>query len=65
MLKLPHNDPADIHNLISVSSVFSKSILNTWKFTVHLLLKPGLENFEHNFASMCDECISTYVINNI
>ena len=39
------NDPADIGNLISGSSVFSKTILNIWKFTVHVLLKPGLENF--------------------
>ena len=41
------NDPADIHNLISGSSAFSKTSLNIWKFTVHVLLKPGLENFEH------------------
>ena len=40
------NDPADVGNLISGSSAFSKSILNIWKFTVHVLLKPGLENFE-------------------
>ena len=46
------NDPMDIGNLISGSSVFSKFILNTWKFMVHVLLKPGLENFEHYFASM-------------
>ena len=38
------------------SSAFSKSTLNIWKFTVHILLKPGLENFEHYFASMWDEC---------
>ena len=38
------NDPADIGNLISGSSAFSKSSLNIWKFTVHVLLKPGLEN---------------------
>ena len=38
------------------SSVFSKSSLNIWKFMVHILLKPGLENFEHYFASMWDEC---------
>ena len=43
---------ADVGNLISGSSAFSKSILNIWKFTVHVLLKPGLENFEHYFASM-------------
>ena len=41
------SDPADVGNLISASSAFSKSSLNIWKFTVHLLLKPGLENFEH------------------
>ena len=50
------NDPADVCNLISGSSVFSKTSLNNWKFTVHVLLKPGLENFEHYFASMWDEC---------
>ena len=42
----------DVGNLISGSSAFSKSRLNIWKFTVHVLLKPGLENFEHYFASM-------------
>ena len=46
------NDPLAIGNLISGSSAFSKSNLNMWKFTVHVLLKPGLENFEHYFASM-------------
>ena len=45
-------DPTDIGNLISGSSAFSKSSLNIWKFMVHVLLKPGLENFEHYFASM-------------
>ena len=40
-------DPADVGNLISGSSAFSKTSLNIWKFTVHVLLKPGLENFEH------------------
>ena len=49
-------DPMDVGNLISGSSAFSKSSLNIWKFTVHILLKPGLENFEHYFASVCDEC---------
>ena len=44
--------PADVGNLISGSSAFSKSSLNIWKFMVHLLLKSGLENFEHHFASM-------------
>ena len=46
------DDPADVGNLISGSSDFSKSSLHIWKFTVHILLKPGLENFEHYFASM-------------
>ena len=50
------NDPADVGNLISDSSAFSKTILKIWKFTVHILLKPGLENFEHYFASVRDEC---------
>ena len=50
------DDPADIGNLISGSSAFSKISLNIWKFTVHVLLKPGLENFEHYFTSMLDEC---------
>ena len=45
-------DPTDVCNLISGFSAFSKSSLNIWKFMVHVLLKPGLENFEHNFASM-------------
>ena len=43
-------DPADVGNLISGSSAFSKSSLYTWKFLVHVLLKPSLENFEHYFA---------------
>ena len=46
------DDPIDVGNLISVSSAFSKSSLNIWKFTVHVLLKPVLENFEHYFTSM-------------
>ena len=46
------DDPPDDGNLISGSSAFSKSTLNIWKFTVHVLLKSGLENFEHYFASM-------------
>ena len=45
------HDPADVGNLISGSSAFSKTSLNIWKFTVHILLKPGLENFEHYFTS--------------
>ena len=46
------SDPADVGNLISGSSAFSKTSLNIWKFTVHVLLKFGLENFEHYFASV-------------
>ena len=46
------DDPMDVGNLISGSSAFSKSSLNIWKVSVHILLKPGLENFEHYFASM-------------
>ena len=46
------DDPADVGNLISGSSAFSKSSLNIWKFSVHILLKPHLENFEHYFASV-------------
>ena len=46
------DDPTDAGNLISGSSAFCKSSLNIWKFTVHMLLKPGLENFEHYFTSM-------------
>ena len=49
-------DPVDVGNLFSGSSAFSKTSLNIWKFTVHVLLKPGLENFEHYLTSMCDEC---------
>ena len=50
------NNPTEVGNLISGSSAFSKSSLNIWKFSVHVLLKPCLENFEHYFASMWDEC---------
>ena len=46
------DDPMDVGNLISGSSAFSKSSLNIWKFSVHVLLKPCLENFEHYFASV-------------
>ena len=49
------HDPEDVGNLISGSSAFSKMSLNIWKFMVHVLLKPGLENFEHYFNSMWDE----------
>ena len=45
-------DPTDVGNLISGSSAFSKSSLNIWKFSVHILLKPSLENVEHYFASV-------------
>ena len=46
------DDPVDICNLISVSSAFSKSSVNIWKFKVHILLKPGFENFEYYFVSV-------------
>ena len=46
------NDPIDIGNLISGSSAFSKSSMYIWKFSVHVLLKPNLEDFEHYFGSM-------------
>ena len=46
------DDPTDVGNWISGSSAFSETSLNIWKFMVHLVLKPGLENFEHYFASM-------------
>ena len=50
------NDPANVGKLISGSSAFSKTSLNIWKFTGHVLLKPDLENFEHYFTSVWDEC---------
>ena len=56
------SDPTDVGNLISGSSAFSKSSLNIWKFMIHILLKPGLENFEHYFASVWDECGSLSVL---
>ena len=46
------DDPEDVGNLISGSSAFSKTSFNIWKFMVHILLKSGLENFEHYFASL-------------
>ena len=46
------HDPADVGSLISGSSAFSKTSLNIWKFMLHVLLKPGLEYFEHYFTSM-------------
>ena len=50
------DNPVDVGNLISSSSAFCKSSLNIWKFMVYALLKPGLENFEHFFASLWDKC---------
>ena len=50
------HDPADVGNLISGSSALSKSSLNIWKFSIHLLLKPCLKHFELYFASMWNEC---------
>ena len=50
------DDPADVDNLISGSSAFSETSLNIRNLTVHVLLKPGLENFEHYFTSTWDEC---------
>ena len=50
------DDRSDVGNLTSGSSAVSKSSLNIWKFTVHVLLKPGLENFKHYFTSVWDEC---------
>ena len=50
------HDPADVDNLTSGSSAFSKTSLNFWKFMVHVLLKPGVENFECYFTSVWDEC---------
>ena len=55
-LYVPFDGTTDVGNLISGSSAFSKSSLNMWNFMVHILLKPGLENFEHCFASVRDEC---------
>ena len=50
------DNPVDVSSVISGSSAFPKTSLNIWKFTVHVLLKPGLENFEHYFTSVWDEC---------
>ena len=57
------DDPVDVGNLISGSSAFSKTSLNIRKFTVHLLLKPGLENFEHYFTSNQSKLVITSVRN--
>jgi len=63
-LELSHffDDPADVGNLISGSSAFSKSSLYIWKFMVHVLLKPGLENFEHYFARWVQLCGSLSIL---
>ena len=50
------DDPTDVDNLTSGSSAFSKTSLNIWKFSIHILLKTGLENFKHYFASVRDGC---------
>ena len=55
------DDPVDVGNLISGSSAFSESSLNFWKFMVHVLLKPHLENFEYYFTNVWDECNSAVV----
>ena len=54
-------NPADVGNLISGSSAFSKSSLYIWKFLAHVLLKPSLKDFEHNLASMCNEWNCTVI----
>jgi len=58
-IKIIYCDPADVGNLISSSSAFSKTSLNIRKFTVHILLKPGLENFEHYFTINSDVNVNT------
>ena len=50
------DDPVDVGNLISGSSAFSKTSLNIWKFSVHIMLKSSLKDFEYNLTSMGDEC---------
>ena len=50
------HDPENVDNLISVSAAFSKCRLNIWKFSVHIMLKTSLNDFEHNISSMGDEC---------
>ena len=61
-LSCSFDDPADVGNLISGSSAFSKSSLKILKFMVHVLLKPGLENFEQEFPSMGDECTCAHIL---
>ena len=56
------HDPADVGNLISSSSAFSKTSLNIWKFTVQVLLKPGLENFEHYFTTVFEMNAIVWVV---
>ena len=58
------DDPANVGNLVSGSSAFSKTSLNTWKFTIHVLLKPVLENFEHHFTSVWNEynCVVVWAL---
>ena len=61
-LKLSYflSDPADVDNLISGSSAFSKNSLNIWNFTFHVLLKPGLENFEHYLTSVSEKAMAPH-----
>ena len=54
-------DPANVCNLISGSSAFSQPSLDFWKFLVHIMLKPGLKDFEHDLVSPCNECICSVV----
>ena len=60
-LSCSFDDPMDVGKLVSGSSAFSKSNWNVWKFMVHVLLKPGLENFEHYFASVWDVCNCAHI----
>ena len=64
-LSCSFDDPADVGILISGSSACSKTSLNIWKFKVHVLLKPGLKNFEHYFTSRWDECNSVVVLSTL
>ena len=59
------NDPVDVGNLISGSSAFLKTSLNIWKFIVHVLLKPGLANFEHYFTNVCCCQVASVVSNSV